>query len=359
MIATAHLEIRLISGTTSWMRSAGKMGFCFRLTFHHPSPGFISLEEECRDFQIEEGLQLKLVARNADLLSEATRFHFEGCGFPSAESAQAAGDRLRVRLRVLNGLLGLGVSVPTSDGTSANLAKTVKDKLENEHDAILLDSISGVGVFPDDGRHLEFIVAGRAEVSPRQSQFILEALGKVWPIDMDFDERTDVALEILNKATIETSPRAQFLITYLALERLIDRVNRSELAQDLIAKFQEQVKESELNGGEADSLVGSLGRLVEQSFATALLGFADRIVDPPYINGMPLRKFLQECVLLRNKIAHNSALPQSIDLRKMSKGLREFVMQIIWSSKQLPDVSFEVPPSKVSMSDGDLTIRVK
>lgn len=334
-------------------------GFCFRLTFHHPTRGFFSDDDDSQELHFIDGSELKLIPRDAERLSDATRFHFEGGGFLSADEAYSAGNRLRMRLRVLNALLGLGISIPTSDGNSARLSQEIKEKVSKEHNAVLLDSIVGIGVFPDDGNHLEVIVAGRADVHQASPRFVFDSLGKLWPIEMNFDERAEVALEIINHATVEVSPRTQFLLTYFALERLVDRVDRSEAARALIEKFQEQVRNAELSDNEARSLIGALGHLSEQSFGAALLVLVDRIVNPHDIDGKPLRQFLLDCITLRNRLAHSSGLPPGVDLRKVSKGLRGFVMQLIWTRCGLPDISFEVPASKIAMRDGGLTVRVR
>jgi|SRR5208337_527958 len=91
------------------------MGFRFRLTFRHSSPGFFRFEEQSIPVELAEGLDLILTARDADSLARAARFHIEGRGFPYEESARSVGERLRLRLRVLSSLLGLGIAVPAVD----------------------------------------------------------------------------------------------------------------------------------------------------------------------------------------------------------------------------------------------------
>ncbi len=361
------------------------MGIRFRLTFHHSSPGFFRFDEQSVPLDLGDELTLNLTARDADTLAKAKRFHIEGRGFASEEAARSVGERLRLRLRVLNSLLGLGITVPVVDSRRAAVADAVKEKVRRETGGVIVDTIEGLAVISDDPDHFEQVVAGGASVYPSDPAYVLTALAVVWPVEMQLDERAEDALEILGVATTELSPRAKFLTTYLALERMIDRLTRSEAAQKLIEELQDRVQESALDGGDKKSLVSSLGNLREQSFRTALPFFGAsipgfvglltgrgpfspafalipgrsfrtalfalvaRLNPAPTIDGMPARKFLSECVDIRNTIAHNAMLGASVDLAKASDGLRHFIMSLIWTMNGIPDVSVNVPPSTVQL----------
>jgi hypothetical protein len=325
------------------------MGFRFRLTFHHSSPGFFRFDEQSVPLDLGDELTLNLTARDADTLAKAKRFHIEGRSFPSEEAAHSVGERLRLRLRVLNSLLGLGITVPVVDSRRAAVADAVKEKVLRETGGVIVDTVEGLAVISDDPDHFEQVVAGGASVYPRDPAYVLTALAVVWPVEMQLDERAEDALEILGVATTELSPRAKFLTTYLALERMIDRLPRSEVAQKLIEELQDRVQKSDLDDGDKKSLVSSLGNLREQSFRTALFALVARLNPPPTIDGMPARIFLSECVDIRNTIAHNAMLGASVDLAKASDGLRHFIMSLIWTMNGIPDVSVNVPPSTVQL----------
>jgi hypothetical protein len=325
------------------------MGFRFRLTFHHPSPGFFRFDKQSVPVCLGDELTVILAARDADTLARAKRYHIEGRGFPTEEAARSVGERLRLRLRVLNWLLGLGITVPVVDSRRAAVADAVKEKVLGETGGVIVDTIEGLGVIPDDPDHFEQVVAGGASVYPSDPAYVLAALAVVWPVEMQLDERAEDALQILGGAATEPSPRARFLTTYLALERMIDRLPRSEAAQKLIEELQDRVQKSALDDADKKSLVSSLGNLREQSFRTALFALVARLNPPPTIDGMPGNKFLSECVDIRNTIAHNAMLDSKVDLVKVSAGLRHFVMSLIWSMNGIPDVSVNVPPSTVQI----------
>ena len=90
---------------------------------------------------------------------------------------------------------------------------------------------------------------------PSDPSYLFTALSELWRVEMRFDQRAEDALEILGRATTETSVRARFLLNYLALERMVDRANRSDAARALITEFQERVRSAGL--GERESRVAS------------------------------------------------------------------------------------------------------
>ena len=191
------------------------MGFRFRLTFHHSSPGFFRFEEQSIPVELAGGLDLILTARDADTLARAARFHIEGRGFPNEEAARSVGERLRLRLRALDSLLGLGLTIPIVDSRRDTLADAVKENELRETGRVIIDTIEGLAIISDDPNHVEHLVAGKVSVYPSDPAYVLKALAVMWPAEMQLDERADDVLQILSIATREPSPRARFLTTYL------------------------------------------------------------------------------------------------------------------------------------------------
>jgi hypothetical protein len=186
------------------------MTYRFRLTFYHSRPGLFRFEEQRKSLSVGDDIELTVVARDAESLSEAKHFHIEAGGFPNEEAARSAGEHLRLRLRLLNAMLGLGISVPTKDSTSGGLSAAVKQEIREKHGAVALDTIVGLAVFPDADGYFEFVVAGQAQVYPGDPTYLFTALSKVWPIEIRFDDRSQDALEILGHAMAEASPRSKF-----------------------------------------------------------------------------------------------------------------------------------------------------
>jgi hypothetical protein len=332
--------------------------YLFRLTMSAKRPGIFRFDSKTVEAGLTDQFECEVVARDADVLSLAQKVHFEGRGFSTEQAARVAGERLRLRLRVLNAILGLGVDVPVTDSTGSRSNEEFKKELTKEHDVVIVDGIVGLEVLPDDGRHLELVFTGEGEAHPSKPEYILTALNTLWSLDLRLDDSSEDALNIVNAATQETSDRAAFLITYLALESLVGRKKRSAEAQEVLRGLIDLVKGASLPEEEKVSLVGSLGRLWEESFGTTLRGLAASIQEPKELMGRPLIEFVSDCVNVRNQVAHRASLGSHVNLSQMTAGLRKLILTIIWTVNQIPSLSIDVPASQFTLKAKGTSIRL-
>lgn len=338
--------------------------FRFRLQLAARQPGKLPFPEQVVQIEVSDGLTFEIAARNAETLDVATSFHIEGTGFESAEAATLAAESLRVRLRLLNAILGLGLNIPVGDKMSAQVSEEIKKKLKSEQGATVIDSVWGASVFPDDGHHFEYVVSGNVIVRPSDPRYLLEGIKELWGLNISLDKQSEDSLQILCLATQEASDKTAFLTSYLALEELIERRPRSDTAREVLRHFVKELNEFAANNShplqseEADSLVGTLRSLNEESFSSALIRLGKQITQPAEICGMPVPKFLSACIDARNKIAHHAEPETKVPLEYLSKSLREFVLMLIWTRNKLPDFTLNTPASAISIPQGGLSIRV-
>lgn len=338
--------------------------FRFRLRLASKQAGKLAFPEPEVKVQVSDSVTFEVLPRNAATLDQATNFHIDGVGFLSADEARAASEALRIRLRLLNAILGLGLNIPVGDKISAQVSQELKDKLSSEQGATVVDSVWGAVVFPDDGLHFEYVLTGNIDVRPSDPSYVLEGLKTLWNLDVSLDQQSEEALHILCLATQESTDKAAFLASYLALEQLVERRPRSEAAQQVLERFRQELATlgaddaHALSAEEADSLAGVLGSLREESFPAALSRLGKRIATPSEICGVPVPKFLSACVAARNKIAHHAEPDTTIPLAELAKALREFVLTLIWTRNKLPNFSLQTPPSSVSIPAGGLSIKV-
>lgn len=313
---------------------------------------------------MSESLTLELSARNADSLDKATNYHIDAGGFNSALAARAAAEALKVRLRLLNAILNLGLSIPIEDKVTGQVSDHVKKRVKADHGATALESVWGINVYPDDGLHFEYIFDGNLEVRPSDPAYIFEGLKTLWASSISLDSASETALHILGLATQEATDKAAFLACYLALEQLVDRKPRSETARAQIRKFQQELADvaasdpNAIASPELQSLTGALAALNEESFSSALARFGRSITSPTLIKGVSPQKFLSACIDARNKIAHKAEPSTEIALRELAAGVREVVLGLIWTRNKLPPFSLKTPPSAVSIPTGGLQFRV-
>lgn len=338
--------------------------FRFRFRIASKQGGKFAFSQPEVSAVLTDSLTLEFVARNSESLDKATNYHIDAGGFESEQAARMAAEALRVRLRLLNAMLNLGLNIPTEDRISGQVSEEIKKKVKTEQGATVINSIWGINVYPDDGLHFECVFGGNIEVRPSDPSYIFEGLKNLWVLDISLDAVSETALHILGLATQETSDKAAFLASYLALEQLIDRNPRSEAARTQIRRFQKELSElsasnpNAIAGTELQSLVGTLAALNEESFSSALTRFGKSITAPALIKGVKPQRFLSACIDARNKIAHKAEPSTQIALGELAAGLREVVLGIIWNRNKLPPFSMNTPPSAVSIPSGGMQIRV-
>ena len=133
------------------------------------------------------------------------------------------------------------------------------------------------------------------------------------------------------------------------MEQIIKRQMRSDKAGKLIDRFIEITNNSDITDAEKSSLSGSLGFLKEQSFSSAFSSFSKRITSPKTINGKPVKKFVSDCIKLRNKIVHNAAIESTVNIDEYTKHLREMAMSILWKENNFPNFSVHRPADQISI----------
>ncbi len=336
----------------------------FRLRIASKQGGKFAFEQSMVSVPVSDALTLELTARNADSLDKATNYHIDAGGFDTEPAAREAAEALKVRLRLLNAILNLGLSIPIEDKVTSQVSEEIKKKAKANHGATAMDSIWGVCIYPDDGLHFEYVVSGNFEVRPSDPSYILEGLKTLWSLSISLEPASETALHILGLATQETTDKAAFLASYLALEQLIERKPRSEVARLQIRRFQQELAEmagakpEAITSLELQSLTGALAALNEESFSSALTRFGKSITAPTLIKGHTPQKFLSACIDARNKIAHKAEPNTEIALGDLAAGLREVVLGLIWSRNNLPPFSLNTPPSAISVPNGGFQIRV-
>ncbi len=332
------------------------MKYKYRLTFYCPTPGFFRFDEDSLSFKLDDDSGIEIRARDAEKLIDATKFHIESGGFLDQASATEAGEKVRSSLRMANCMLDLGLNIPIEDSTSGSVSDATKLEAAKTG-GVVLDTIVGLRVYPDDGAHFEYVMAGKGNVFPSDPYYALEGLKRLWALNLDYDQKTNDVLEILHAAGREKSSKAKFLTTYLGLELLIERSPRSENARKAIDELLEKLLEFELPESELTSIKSSILNLRKyESFGTAFRSLVSRIENPSDFAGMPISDFASKCISTRNAIAHKATLDPKINLDELTKGMREFSMQIIWTQNGFPGVSLEIPASSIQMEKLEMRV---
>ena len=324
------------------------MAYKFRVTLSHPNRGFFALDSSAFGYKLDNSVGLEVYARDEDTLDLATKYHIECGGFDSKQQALEIGEYLRTRLRIINCVLDLGLSIPTEDKTTGSISDAAKESAQKLGGGVF-DPRQGLWVLPDDGLHFESVMIGRFHVFPSDPIFILDAAKKIWDTNFEFDSRAQNVIELLNLATKERTPKLKFLITYLALELLIDVKERSQVARDLLLSFISQIDASGLSDSKKTSLSGSLSNLTSGSFSGAFRSYANKIKKPENILGFTPTQLCSKCIELRNKIAHSATFEFDVDINQLAKALNQFAIGLLWTEYKFPQISIYRPADQITV----------
>lgn len=170
-----------------------------------------------------------------------------------------------------------------------------------------------------------------------------------------------LACDLLNAAARDTSWRSRFLITFLALDVLLERRERPEAAQRVIAQLRKVVETSDLNAAEKARLMSALGNLRTTSLAAEIERFASLGANATHkVQGERLPDFLEACLKLRHKLAHPPASNRNSiadgELSGRVNGLTQVVLGIIWSRNNLPPFSVNRPRDIVRVSELQISV---
>ena len=98
-----------------------------------------------------------------------------------------------MRLQVLDAVLGLGLHVPRSDSVSGSTSDAVKREVQEKFRAMIVDSVFGLAVHPNDGRHFEYVFSADGKVHKPDASYLLEGLRSLWAMDMTLDDAAEDA----------------------------------------------------------------------------------------------------------------------------------------------------------------------
>jgi hypothetical protein len=334
-----------------------------RLIFRTRAPGILNWETASHEWLLPGDRKAVLYARHVATLAEATEFHAEIGGFASPEQAREVGEKLRGALRLANAILGVGLNVPalTQEVRRAQLAPHVKEKIAREHGASIVDCVFGLNVLRD-GEEYEMAVSGGISAKPKHSEYVLDAASRLWGIDENFDEQSRLVCELLNGASRDPSPRSAFLVSFLALDLMLERRDRPEEAQHVLKSLRKVVEDSSLAPADKARLSSFLGSWQRTSLGAEIDHFVSLGSNATTnVQGEPLGDFLKRCLKIRHKLAHPSkdGSAQTItegEFMTRCHGLRQVVMAVVWARNKLPAFSVERPGDVVQVSEMKISI---
>ena len=310
------------------------MTWCFRLRGDLATTTKLELEQAewvLRD-QPDERVALQ-AADGAATLTAARRVQLRGSRYSSEAGAGAAGERwwdwLTLLLACVNVGVDFGMRAPQGGGVSAEY----KQVLSGQTGIPMLNDVHCLLTFEQTDAPPRFLrvgpITGIVGSPHRRLDAALERVVHAEPV---MTTRQRLAYDLYAASMSETNADARFMLLMMAVESLLEPRPRSAPAQALVRGLIAQVRSSELERSEIDSIVGSLRWLEQDSISRTGRELAKGLRPRTYGGQDPVA-FFSDCYGLRSALAHGAdPRPSRTEVDLRAARLEPFVAHLISGS---------------------------
>lgn len=279
----------------------------FRLRFFLPKGSVISHDSDTLEIQLNSEISspvIRLVSTNNVILKESNDLSIRGNGFSSEHEAYTVGIRVKNSLIFSATLLQMGIDCG-KDKTTSMIAKFIKDQ-EKEQGRLLLDSVHGLSVYPED-MPVRFFSANASLTTGVTSTKFTEELKKAYALSLDYPDKLSLSFELYGASHFETSPRAKFLSLITAVECLCVQDRNSKAVLEHVDNLI-NLTEVNFTGPEKENIISRLGQLKRESISSA----CKKIVT----DNLEKEDILQfeDLYNVRSRMLHDGRTPEGVDL---------------------------------------------
>jgi hypothetical protein len=250
------------------------MSFAFRLRVALPSSHvLISDESEHRIPANRLGVQVTIKPVGASTVQEASQLACRAGGFTSEDAARSAGETVRnaLHLACAKHRVGIATGRDRAQLTLSTVARQEMERAGTEaagEPVRVLTDVHGLQVYEEGGLCTFFGGSANGVVGARANAF-LETLSSAIERTDALPSALQVALELFNSVSFESSPRARFLTLITCVEVLAKQRDRPQESIAYLDHLIAITANQELPEGEASRLTQALRQLQTESIASA------------------------------------------------------------------------------------------
>lgn len=241
---------------------------------------------------------------NDELLTDARVIKIVGRGYASAEEALAEGERWRAAVTVGFARVGLGADfrerAPGGGLTTAFLEEVMAAHPEVQ----LYNEEPGVLVYPSEPQALFAHAEATGVVGKRGAQ-VTSVVQEARQRNIELSDRHRLAYDLWSASFFLSVADARFMMLSMALETLIEQLDRPLAVQEQLAALIEQANASDLEDADKQTLVGGLRALRQESVGQAGRRLAETLDGRTY-QDMPAVRFFSYCYALRSRLVHGA-----------------------------------------------------
>lgn len=313
----------------------------FRLRFHLPGRDHINSDtEELLVLQDGGGATVRLRSgyRRGSAIKNHSHASLVGGPYPNAADAQEAAERAKralliwaIRNRIGIDLGGFGERQPRGVITTAG-QQWWERQIGGPVGGPVRTDVHGVDVY----EHVEgmvFVTMNAEGSIGKPAAAFVEQVADAIATPVPLSAKQELAGEILSASYFDASDRSRFITLITAVEALLDPQPRAAVAQDLVARMMQAVREAELDESTRAAMSGSLERLKRESIGQAGRALADRLLGDKVYEGQSPSQFFRFCYELRSSILHLGKVPgEGYSFARTCAAAHTFVCDLVIAS---------------------------
>ncbi len=199
--------------------------------------------------------------------ARARRLTVFGDGFPSADDARGAGERVKSAVMLTGPLLGVGIDTGRDKVLSPGARRA-----DGKPDKRLQPHVHGLQVFPEiEGTMFGFLYAGRPiRKTPLPLSDFEKALANSYTVGRPLTKKQSLAVLLWNQSHFESSDATRFIGLVSAVEALAASGKKSPAVTALVKQMIQMAKTAtDLGKAEQHALRSGLGYLRRESISQA------------------------------------------------------------------------------------------
>jgi hypothetical protein len=315
--------------------------FQFRLTFSVKGGTLVDSDSESIQIDLlDDQRALSLAALHAESLSDANWLALVGRGYETEDDARRAGQRARELLQFAQVERRTDLDLG-NDQKSGHMSDATKEKGESlaEEEIKVYDPVHGLAIYPEDPEPRVYHVRADFTVEQQWDRDLKDLLSDLHDSGLSLGKRESLACSIYGTAQSAKSQRATFLFLVTAIESLLEPGRRSAKAVSLVEKFIEEVRSSDLERSERDSLADTLKWLKQDSITRTGVQLVEQHLGQKKYDGKKAPSFFRECYSIRSQLLHEGEPEDgSVDLPQLVNSLDEMVSDLLNSVCRVEDV---------------------
>lgn len=309
------------------------MSFSFRIRLNKSPTDTIQLDSNELDLtNVAQNFSLKLRSSKKNLsIRESGKWALVGEGYDSAEAAKSAGRIMEQTLMIALARVRIGADfgyrAPKGHFTEHGLRSFGSQLNQNT-----LNDVHGLMVFPTSVKPKFLSAEAKLSRGVNADQF-QRVFGKIVAKKPKISERELLSYTLFNSSFFQPTADSRFLLLIMAIEALIEPLDRSTEASGHVEKLVEFTKQCGLPRKEKESILGSLRWLKKESINQAGRRMVLERLGKQAYQEMEAPKFFSHCYQLRSNLVHgNIPIPSLEEIGKVVAVVENFVSDLLTNS---------------------------